>query len=185
MNVNVEEVLASFGYSFAVEERTLPRTSQPAGAMDELRARLIQNRTRITFDSEAARREFLIAPILMRLMDLTQAKIKVEYPFVVNDQLQGTFDYFVQSNQNLLIVEAKNEDLERGFRQLAVELIALDQGIDSSTDKLYGVVSIGSAWQFGVLERQRKHVAQDLKLYTIPDDLADLLSILVAILNGE
>ncbi|NJM85028.1 MAG: hypothetical protein HC873_14160 [Leptolyngbyaceae cyanobacterium SL_1_1] len=35
----------------------------------------------------------------------------------------------------------KNADLARGFTQLAIELIALEQWTDSATPRLYGAVS--------------------------------------------
>ena len=46
--------------------------------------------------NEAAKREFIIAPILMDIIDYTQTKIRVEFPLMVNNQLKGTLDYFLQ-----------------------------------------------------------------------------------------
>ncbi len=185
MNALTEEILASFGYSFAVQSLSLPRSAQTIDHVEELSLQLVNNKIKINLTSETARREFLIAPVLMWLMNRTEAKVRVEYSLAVSDQLQGTLDYLVQSEQNLLIVEAKNEDLERGFKQLAAELVAMDEWTESSAPHIYGAVSIGNAWQFGVLERGRKHLSQDLNLYTIPDDLTDLLAILLGILHGQ
>jgi|GEM_PF-3587930 len=42
-------------------------------------------------------------------------------------------------------------DLSRGFSQLAAELVALDQWIDSSQAEIIGAVTTGNIWQFGVL----------------------------------
>lgn len=69
----------------------------------------------------------------LQLLGLLQAQLcslNVEYPVAVNHQLQGSLDYLLQHQQTLLVIEAKNEDLERGFLQLAIELIALDQWIE-------------------------------------------------------
>jgi hypothetical protein len=44
-------------------------------------------------------------------------------------------------------------------------------------------VSIGKVWQFGRLDRQDKIVVQDLHLYRVPEDLKDLMAILVGILQ--
>ena len=41
-------------------------------------------------------------------------------------QLKGSLDYYLYSVGKLLVIEAKNADLAKGFTQLAVELIALD-----------------------------------------------------------
>ena len=79
------------------------------------------------------------------------------------------------------MIEAKNEDLERGFVQLAIELIALDQWLDSDQAILQGAISTGNIWQFGQFDRNSRQVTQDLDLYRVPADLDDLLRILVRI----
>ncbi|MBW4546132.1 MAG: hypothetical protein KME25_17035 [Symplocastrum torsivum CPER-KK1] len=38
-----------------------------------------------------------------------------------------SLDYYLPSEHELLVIEAKNADLQRGFTQLGVELIAIDQ----------------------------------------------------------
>ncbi|NES20610.1 MAG: hypothetical protein F6K41_17185, partial [Symploca sp. SIO3E6] len=91
----------------------------------------------------------------------------------------------LHTQHNLLVIEAKNADLARGFTQLAIELIALDQWTTSNEPLLYGAVSTGDVWQFGVLNRERKQIQQDLNLYRVPADLNDLFSSLVAILNNN
>ncbi len=72
----------------------------------------------------------------------------------------------------------------RILAQLAVELVALDQWLNSDTKVLYGALSMGDIWRFGVLDRQTKQVTQDINLFRVPADLDELLNILVAILNG-
>ena len=67
---------------------------------------------------------------------------------------------------------------------MAVELIALDKGTEPEKNLLYGAVSIGKVWQFSILKREEKQVNQDLNLYRVPNDLEDLMKILVAILTG-
>lgn len=131
-----------------------------------------------------ARREFLIAPVLTDVLHYTKATLNVEYPVAVSNQLQGSLDYLLQNDQAFLVTEAKNEDLERGFVQLAVELIALDPWIDSAQPVLQGAISTGNIWQFGQFNRQSREVTQDLDLYRVPADLDDLLRILVRILDG-
>jgi hypothetical protein len=101
----------------------------------------------------------------------------------VSEQLKGTLDYYLHTQTNLLIIEAKNADLARGFTQLAVELIALEQWTDGQQPRLYGAVSTGDIWQFGVLHRELQTIEQDLNLYRVPADLEDLFRILVALLG--
>jgi hypothetical protein len=183
LNVDVDDMLAYFAYTFQAKNCTLPRTTLPLDRLPDLKGRLEEALPYVSLTSEAARREFLIAPVLLEVIHYTHAKIRVEFPLEVTEQLRGTLDYYIQAETNLLIVEAKNADLQRGFTQLAVELIALDKWLESATAWLYGAVSMGNIWQFGILDRQAKHVTQDLNLYRVPADLDDLLHILVAILT--
>ena len=57
-------------------------------------------------------------------------------------------------------MEAKNDDLTRGFTQLAVEMIALAQVKAQSI--FYDAVIIGDAWRFGQLDARKQHIAQDI-----------------------
>lgn len=120
--------------------------------------------------------------MLIDVLHYTQATLNVEYPVAVSNQLKGSLDYLPQNHQTFLIIEAKNEDLERGFVQLAIELIALDQWIESEQPILKGAISTGTIWQLGQFHRQTRTVTQDIHLYRVPADLADPMQILVKIL---
>ena len=50
-------------------------------------------------------------------------------------------------------------------------------------DILYGAVTIGNVWIFGILDVKTRTIFQDIGSYTLPDDLEDLISILVGILE--
>jgi hypothetical protein len=183
LNFDAEDILNYFGYSFQIANYTLPHTSIELDRLADLRTRLEEVLPYVSLTSETARREFLIAPILLEVVHYTHAKIKVEYPLQVDHQLQGTLDYFLQAQNNLLVIEAKNADLQKGFTQLAVELVALDRWLEPKPELLYGAVSMGNIWQFGILDRELKQVTQDYNLYPVPADLENLLRILVAILS--
>jgi hypothetical protein len=88
-------------------------------------------------------------------------------------------DYYLQSQHNVLVVEAKQADITRGFTQLAAELIALDSWVESDEPILYGAVTTGDIWQFGSFHREKRVVTQDLMLYRVPTDLEVLMQILV------
>ena len=139
----------------------------------------------VSLTSEAARREILIAPIMLALIDYTQAQLRIEYSVNVSERLKGSLDYYVKSPYSLVVIEAKNADLARGFTQLAVELIALDQWIEDDDPILYGAVSTGDVWQFGRFTRASKQIEQDLTLYRIPADLEALFQVLLSILTGQ
>lgn len=193
LNFYPEEILNYFDYSFEMKLLTFAKNVNNLAELESLEKRLVKSLPYITFDNEMARREFLIAPVLMDLIEYTKSNLKVCYALTVNNQLRGELDYFIESNiksngevnHQFLVIEAKDENLERGFKQLAVEMVALAHVIEAKQRYIYGAVSIGKVWQFGILDRQTKSVVQDLHLYRVPDDLKELMSILVAILNGE
>ncbi len=184
LNLETGDILDTFGYDFAVSHVTLPQTKVAPERVNDVRAHVEACLPYVNFTSEAARREFLIAPVLLEVVRTTHAKLSVEYPLEVDRNLRGTLDYFLRAESQLLVIEAKNADLTRGFTQLAVELIALDKWLDGSGEVLYGAVSIGDVWRFGTLERRKKLITQDLKLFRVPEELESLLATLIGILKN-
>jgi hypothetical protein len=184
LNFAPQDILAYFNVSLQRHALKLPQSTHTLDSLTDLKARIEEVLPRLSLTSEMARREFLIAPVLTDVLHYTQATLNIEYPIVVNHQLKGSLDYLMQNSQVFLVVEAKNEDLEKGFLQLAIELIALDQWIESDKNILHGAVSTGNIWQFGQFDRQSRTVTQDLDLYRVPADLEDLLRILVEILES-
>ncbi|MFO5526659.1 MAG: hypothetical protein ACLBM1_02290 [Cuspidothrix sp.] len=67
----------------------------------------------------------MVAPVLSRIAMVCQKILRIEYPVKVNNLLQGNLDYLIRSIHSLIVVQAKRDDLTRGFTQLAVEAIAL------------------------------------------------------------
>ena len=184
LNCEPEEILEYFGYSLKSEVVNLPQTEVKLERLGELKSRIEESLPYISLTSETARREFLIAPVIMELIHYTHAKVKVEYALNINHQLKGVIDYYIKSHNQLLVIEAKNADLERGFVQLATELIAFDYWGNMENSKLYGAVSIGNIWQFAILERESKQITQDLNLYRVPNDLEILMKILVGLMQN-
>jgi hypothetical protein len=183
LNFAPQDILAYFGVLLQRRSLQLPQYSGTLDRLTELKSRIEESLPRLSLTSEMARREFLIAPVLTDILHYTQATLNVEYPVNVSNQLKGYLDYLLQNQQTFLVIEAKNEDLERGFVQLAIELIALDQWIESDQPILYGAISTGNIWQFGRFDRQTRAITQDLDLYRVPADLNDLLRILINILE--
>jgi hypothetical protein len=176
-----DDILADLGCAISTQSVTLP---QYAGdlQLQELGDRLTDAFQFTTISSEQARREFLIAPIISYVCRQTQQKVRVEYPLTVSNWLKGSFDYYFQAS-NLLIIEAKRENLYTGFTQLGAELIALDQWTDKETPILYGAVTTGQIWQFGTFHRATHHLTEDLTLYRIPNELDLLTRTLMGIIS--
>lgn len=179
---DTDEILAEFDYKLVKKRLQLPRTSRELLGLTELKQQLENVLPYVPLTSETARREILVAPVLSRVAMICQQILRIEYPVKVNNLLQGNLDYLIRSIHSLIVVEAKRDDLTRGFTQLAVEAIALSM-LDEAPDLLYGAVTIGNVWIFGILDVKTRTIFQDIGSYTLPDDLEDLISILVGILE--
>jgi len=181
MPYEADEILAELGYALVKTRLDLPRSNRQLERLQELRQRIDESLLLVSLSSETARRETLVAPALLEVARYCQCQVRIEYPLSVNNWLKGNLDYFLKRHTGLLVVEAKNDDLTRGFTQLAVELIAISEVEEG--DVFYGAVTIGDAWRFGRLEKTKQQIFQDVSLYRIPDDLEDLMKILLGILE--
>ena len=179
-----EDILAELGCSYQRERLQLPRAEFNPNQIEELQRVIERNLRRVKLLSEDARKQAIIAPILLEVCEITQTQLNIEYPISVSDQLKGSLDYYINKGKGLLVIEAKQADLSRGFTQLAVELIALDQWTNSDTPIFYGAVTTGEDWRFALYNRQAKQITEDIKLYRVPEELTELMNILVSILNN-
>jgi hypothetical protein len=179
---DTDEILAEFGYAFTRERLTLPKTSRTLVGLAALRQQLEETLPYVSLSSEAAKREILIAPVLSRVAVICRQLLRIEYPLKVNNWLQGTLDYLIRSTHKLIVIEAKRDDLTHGFTQLAVEMIALAM-LDDTPDVIYGAVTMGDVWVFGLLEQATHKITRDIAAYRLPDDLEQLVHILVGILE--
>ena len=164
-----DEILSELGYQLTIQPLALPYHS--ISDLSEFQQSL-QRRIQLTpLTSEQARRETLVSPILFRVVEQLNLRLNIEYP-VSGKRSKGTLDYLIRGRETLLVVEAKRDDLTRGFTQLAVEMTELGD--------CYGAITTGNIWQFAYLRGDL--ITQDLNLYRVPTDLSDLVSILTGIL---
>ncbi|NJK69730.1 MAG: hypothetical protein HC789_13205 [Microcoleus sp. CSU_2_2] len=177
-----DEILAEFDYSFIKQRLALPTTTKHLNRLIQLKETIEDILPLVSLSSEMARRESLVSPVLLDIIRYCQCQLKFEYTLNINSWLKGKLDYLVQSNQDLLIIEAKNDDMTRGFTQLAVELIAMSHLEEQNI--LYGAVTMGDVWRFGKLDRNQQTIFQDINLFKVPDDLEDLIKVMVGILDG-
>lgn len=147
----------------------------------------------LNINTEKARSELIIAPVLLEVRRLSEKQVSffsgvefdVEHPLDGGENLSGVIDYFIKSSNHILVVDAKKGDLEQGFNQLAVELIAMDKYDDGPWKVLHGAVTSGDFWRFGRLDREEKLLRKDMNGYVLPSNLDELFSILIGILEGE
>jgi hypothetical protein len=176
-----EEILSDLGYSLERQELELPIGSADLPFLGDLEHTVRRNTRIVAPLSETARREIFVSPILLAICDHLNLRLNIEFSLRVNDWLKGTLDYYIMNPAPLLVIEAKQADLTKGFTQLAAELIALQLKHDRGAP-LYGVVTTGDIWKFGVLNPETTTIVEDLTLYQVPRDLHRLVSSLVGIL---
>ncbi|NES84316.1 MAG: hypothetical protein F6K10_24515, partial [Moorea sp. SIO2B7] len=105
-----DDILAELGYRFSQSRLLLPQGKRLPEQIPELRQRIERTLPFVTLTSETARRETLVAPILLEIATFCQCQLKFEYPLNVNRWLKGNLDYLLRSENNFLVVEAKHDE---------------------------------------------------------------------------
>ncbi|VXD22505.1 conserved hypothetical protein [Planktothrix serta PCC 8927] len=133
-------------------------------------------------NSEKARSELIIAPILVDLRRQLQEEINLfsGVDFTVDEQkgLNGICDFIITKSPEILmitapvitVVEAKKENINAGLGQCAAEMVAaqiFNQRSATEIKTIYGVVTTGSIWQF--LKLQGQTLSIDLSEYYLKD----------------
>jgi hypothetical protein len=146
----------------------------------------------LAINSEKARSELIIAPVLVELKKLTGYGLfsGVEFNVDPSQGLAGYVDFLVSRDPEQLfvkapvvtIVEAKKEDINNGLGQCVATLVAaqiFNERKGLLIPELLGTVTTGSAWKF--LKLSGKSLSIDLDEYTIKD-APKILGILSAVL---
>lgn len=114
-------------------------------------------------DTEKARSELIVAPILVDLRKSFQRQISIfsgsDFTVDKSRGLNGRCDFLISHSPELLsinapvvtIVEAKNDNIKSGLPQCIAEMVAA-QIFNSRRDRdifcIYGSVTTGSIWKF-------------------------------------
>jgi hypothetical protein len=155
----------------------------------------------LAINTEKARSEMIIAPILIELKRLTGDRVSLfsgsEFNVDAAQGLNGFCDFILSlSSQQLyienpvaIIVEAKNENIKGGLAQCLATMIAAqlfnqrtNQQKGDAFDTIYGAVTTGNQWKF--LKLHRDIAAIDSKDYYI-DQLPDIMGILLAMVESN
>ena len=143
-------------------------------------------------NSEKARAELIIAPILVDLRRQFQEEISlfsgIDFTVDPTKGLNGTCDFLITKSPEILvltapvitIVEAKKENINAGLGQCAAEMVAaqiFNGQAPTPIKMIYGAVTTGSIWQFLKLEKQTLSI--DLSEYYL-NDVNTILGILAS-----
>jgi len=149
----------------------------------------------LAINTEKARSEMIIAPILVELKRQLKDQISlfsgVEFNVDASQELVGFCDFIISlSRQQLyistpvfIVFETKNENIKGGLGQCLAAMLAAQRFNEQETTPLpqiYGAVTTGNQWKFLCLKEQTAYV--DLKDYYI-DQIADIVGILVGMVQ--
>jgi hypothetical protein len=120
-------------------------------------------------NTEKARSEFLIAPVLAEVRRQAHYQISLfsgtEFNVDPEKGLVGYCDYIMSRSKEqyfirvpvMTIVEAKNENIKGGLGQCIAEMVAaqiFNAKQNHALPEIYGVVSTGTIWKFILLKDQ-------------------------------
>ncbi len=123
----------------------------------------------LAMNTEKARSELIIAPILLEVRRQMQDKISLfsgtEFNIAPELGLNGTCDFLISKDPELLfirspvvtLVEAKKGNINSGLGQCVAEMVAAKLFNEQEGNKIrtiYGVVTSGNIWKFLQLEEQ-------------------------------
>lgn len=136
----------------------------------------------LKINTEKARSEMIIAPILLDLRKQVGSKISlfsgVDFNVDIERGLNGTCDYIISKSPEqlflkspvIVLVEAKKENIGAGIGQCASEMLAAQVFNDREGNQIpviLGVVTSGNIWRF--LELSEKHLKVDATEYYLKD----------------
>lgn len=151
----------------------------------------------LAIDTEKARSEYIVAPILGELKWNYKHKISLfsGNMFNVDEKLglTGVCDYLISRTPEqytitapiIVLVEAKNDNIKSGVPQCVAEMVAaqiFNQNQNNSVEAIHGVVSTGTNWKFLKLVGSNLYI--DVVEYYI-DAPEKILGILAAITDSS
>ncbi len=114
-------------------------------------------------NSEKARSEMIIAPILIEISKQLQSRFSlfsgIEFNVDNEKGLNGFCDFIISSSSErlfvnapvIMLVEAKNENIKGGLGQCIAEMVAaqlFNEREGNQISAIYGIVTSGTNWKF-------------------------------------
>jgi hypothetical protein len=194
-NFTLKKVQQNFGIEI-IETSGLFAKTEPKPISAHLQETLADNVSlAMAINTEKARSEFIIAPVLIEIRKLFDKQISLfsgsELTVAQERELTGFCDFIIsQSPEQLFlkspvitVVEAKNENIMSGLGQCAAEMIAarlFNEQENTPFNTLYGVVTSGNLWKF--LKLENSILSIDLDDYGIKDicQIVGILCVMIA-----
>lgn len=157
---NIAQVQKEFGIKYREESFIRAQPVQPSASFRE---EFEFSRENIDiFSSEASRTELVITPVLREVYKEFHNRYSfwIQKAITYNDKLTGAPDYIIATRSLLgktvlefplvIVTEAKKNDFEQGWGQCLAELVAAQKLNGDATRPVYGIVTDGELWKFGL-----------------------------------
>ena len=130
--------------------------------------------------TEKAKSEMIVADVLVELREQLEHRISlfsgINFNVDADADLTGVCDFVVSLSPRqfslrapvIVLVEAKNDNLEIGLGQCVAEMVAAQRfNTQAGNDipRIYGATTSGREWRFLKLEGQKLHI--DMSVYSI------------------
>lgn len=127
----------------------------------------------LAIDTEKARSEMIVAPILIELKKYFKMQIGLFSGVAFNVDLERglneTCDFLISRSPEQLaieapvitLLEAKNDNIKSGLGQCIAEMVAaqiFNERFGNNIDSIYGVITTGSVWKFLKLEKEIAYI---------------------------
>ena len=191
----IDKVKQDFGLKTIERVRFLPNSVEIIPDSQRLQNILEDLPWAIAVDTEKARSEVIINPVLLEVRRILNQQISVfsgeEFNVDASIGLNGVCDFLISRSPEqltieapaILIVEAKKSDLKSGIGQCISEMVAaqiFNQAKEKSINTIYGCITSGTQWRFLKLEAQT--VTIDLTDYPLPP-VEQIVSFLMWMVN--
>lgn len=193
----IAQLKAQFGLQ-VTDKPGLFTAAPPAAVSDWLRETLTKQRVlALRGNSEKARSEYIIAPIMAEVYNLMEEQANLfsgtEFNVDISKGLAGFCDFLfslapftIEIEAPIVsIVETKKEDILRGIPQCLAELVAaqiVNERAGRTIDTLYGGVTNGDVWRF--LRLQGTVATVDRDFYYL-DNVEKIVGILLSMLAPQ
>ncbi|MDY6802686.1 MAG: hypothetical protein SXA11_02615 [Cyanobacteriota bacterium] len=159
----IDELKSEFALTLEVSEELFANVTpvKPSETLKEILAENIPLALQI--DTEKARSEMIIAPILIELRKYFKRQISLfsgtDFTVDRSKKLNGRCDFIISLSAEQLsvtapvvtMVEAKNDKIKSGIAQCVAEMVAaqiFNAQKNNKISSVYGVVTTASVWKF-------------------------------------
>jgi hypothetical protein len=193
----IDRVKQDFHLTTVEGVRFFPDSIEQVNSSPRLQAILENLSWAIAVDTEKARSEVIINPVLLEVRRILNSSISVfsgeEFNIDASIGLNGVCDFLISRSPEqltveapvIVIVEAKKADLKSGLGQCIAEMVAaqrFNEAKKQSFTAVYGTVTSGTQWRFLKLEGQT--VTIDLMDYFLPP-VESIVSFLVWMVKAD